>query len=281
MRKNRLLTTVVAALVAVGSLGALAGCGTANAKESNNGVKTVKFVLESQDPPYSYADKNGNPAGFDFAVLKAIDKKLDNYKFEYSVVDYQTALVGTKQGRYDALIGAYFETPARAKQYLLSKPYNYFFMNLIVPENSKIESLKDLNGKTLDPIVPTDGRYIAIQNWLKRNPDVKIEVPTVTNQETSQDMFNAVHDGTYDAVYLSKAQYEAVADTLGYTLKVTDPVDAAGTVILYNKKSGEVQKAIDEQIDALITDGTLSEISKQYFKQDNFQKARELGVLRD
>nr|WP_302288721.1 amino acid ABC transporter substrate-binding protein [Bifidobacterium catenulatum] len=281
MRKNRLLTTVVAALVAVGSLGALAGCGTANAKESNNGVKTVKFVLESQDPPYSYADKNGNPAGFDLAVLRAIDKKLDNYKFEYSVVDYQTALVGTKQGRYDALIGAFFETPARAKQYLLSKPYNYFFMNLIVPENSKIESLKDLNGKTLDPIVPTDGRYIAIQNWLKRNPDVKIEVPTVTNQETSQDMFNAVHDGTYDAVYLSKAQYEAVADTLGYTLKVTDPVDAAGTVILYNKKSGEVQKAIDEQINALITDGTLSEISKQYFMQDNFQKARELGVLRD
>lgn len=94
-------------------------------------------------------------------------------------------------------------------------------------------------------------------------------------------MFNAVHDGTYGAVYLSKAQYEAVADTLGYTLKVTDPVDAAGTVILYNKKSGEVQKAIDEQIDALIKDGTLSEISKQYFKQDNFQKARELGVLRD
>ena len=281
MRKNRLLTTVVAALVAVGSVGAVAGCGTAKAKESHNGVKTVKFVLESQDPPYSYADKNGNPAGFDLAVLRAIDKKLDNYKFEYSVVDYQTALVGTKQGRYDALIGAFFETPARAKQYLLSKPYNYFFMNLIVPENSKIESLKDLNGKTLDPIVPTDGRYIAIQNWLKRNPDVKIEVPTVTNQETSQDMFNAVHDGTYDAVYLSKAQYEAVADTLGYTLKVTDPVDAAGTVILYNKKSGEVQKAIDEQIDALITDGTLSEISKQYFKQDNFQKARELGVLRD
>lgn len=74
MRKNRLLTTVVAALVAVGSLGTLAGCGTANAKESNNGVKTVKFVLESQDPPYSYADKNGNPAGFDLAVLRAIDK---------------------------------------------------------------------------------------------------------------------------------------------------------------------------------------------------------------
>ena len=281
MKRNRLFTTVVAALMAVGSLGALAGCGTANAKNSNNGIKTVKFVLESQYPPYSYADKNGNPAGFDLAVLKAIDKKLDNYKFEYSVVDYQTALVGTKQGKYDALIGAFFETSARAKQYLLSKPYNYFFMNLIVPENSKIESLKDLDGKTLDPIVPTDGRYMAIQKWLKRNPDVKIKVPTVTNQETFQDMFNAVHDGTYDAVYLSKAQYDSVADTLGYKLKVTDPVDAAGTVILYNKKNGDLQKAIDKQIDALIADKTLSKISEKYFKQDNFQKARELGALKD
>lgn len=139
MKKNKLFTTAVAALVAIGSLGALAGCGTANAKVSDSGVKTVKFVLESQDPPYSYADKNGNPTGFDLDVLKAIDKKLDGYKFEYSVVDYQTALVGTKQGKYDGLIGAFFETPARAKQYLLSKPYNYFFMNLIVPEDSKIE----------------------------------------------------------------------------------------------------------------------------------------------
>ena len=281
MKKNKLFTTAVAALVAIGSLGALAGCGTANAKVSDSGVKTVKFVLESQDPPYSYADKNGNPTGFDLDVLKAIDKKLYGYKFEYSVVDYQTALVGTKQGKYDGLIGAFFETPARAKQYLLSKPYNYFFMNLIVPEDSKIESLEDLNGKTLDPIVPTDGRYVAIQNWLKRNPDIKIEVPTVTNQETFQDMFNAVHDGTYDAVYLSKAQYDGVADTLGYKLKVTDPVDAAGTVILYNKKNSDVQKAVDEQIDALIKDGTLGKISEKYFKQDNFQKARELGALKD
>ena len=33
MKKNKLFTTAVAALVAIGSLGALAGCGTANAKE--------------------------------------------------------------------------------------------------------------------------------------------------------------------------------------------------------------------------------------------------------
>lgn len=284
MSINKPATTTLAAIIAISLMGMCAACGagdpSADAADAD-GAKVVTFVLESQDPPYAYADDNGQPAGFDLDVLKAIDDRLDDYTFEYEVLDYQTGLIGTKQGKYDAMIGAFFETPARAEQYLLSKPYNYFFMNLIVPQDSTIETLEDLDGKTLDPIVPSDGRYVAITDWLKRHPDTKIEVPTVTNQETFQDMFNAVHDGSYDAVYLSKAQYEGVADTLGYELKVTDPVDAAGTVILYNKKQGDLQKAIDEQVDALLDDGTLPKLSEQWFKQDNYELAKELGAFKE
>ncbi|MBT1165374.1 transporter substrate-binding domain-containing protein [Bifidobacterium simiarum] len=272
------LKAVIAAVAALVTVGSLAACGSSSSSESDSGVKTVKIALETQDPPYSYADKDGKPAGFDLDVLKSLDEKLTDYKFEYELVDYQTALVGTKQGKYDAVVGAFFKTDARAKDYLLSKPYDYFFMNLIVPEGSKINKLEDLNGKTLDPIVPTDGRYVAIQDWLKRHPDVKIEVPTVTNQETFKDMFDAVHAGSYDAVYLSKAQYEGVADTLGYKMKVTDPVDAAGIRILYNKKQTDLQKAVDEQITAQIKDGSLAKLTQKHFGQDNFTEAKKLGV---
>lgn len=275
MKKLRAATAAAIALLTVGSL---AACGTASSEDSDSGVTTIKFALETQDSPYSYADKDGNPTGFDLDVLKQLDKKLPDYKFDYDLVDYQTALVGTKQGKYDALIGAFFKTDARAKEYLLSKPYDYFFMNLIVPEESPINKLEDLDGKTLDPIVPTDGRYVAIHDWLKRHPDVNITVPEVTNQSTFQDMFNSVHDGSYDAVYLSKAQYEGVTDTLGYKLKVTDPVDAAGIRILYNKKQTELQKAIDEQITAQIEDGSLADLTQKYFKQNDFTEAEKLGV---
>ncbi|WP_101615301.1 transporter substrate-binding domain-containing protein [Bifidobacterium margollesii] len=272
------LKAVVAAIAALVTVGSLAACGSSSSSESNSGEKTVKIALETQDPPYSYADKDGKPAGFDLEVLKSLDEKLTDYKFEYELVDYQTALVGTKQGKYDAVIGAFFKTDARAKDYLLSKPYDYFFMNLIVPEGSPINKLEDLNGKTLDPIVPTDGRYVAIQDWLKRHPDIKIEVPTVTNQETFKDMFDAVKAGSYDAVYLSKAQYEGVADTLGYKLKVTEPVDAAGIRILFNKQQTDLQKAVDEQISAQIKDGSLAKLTQKYFKQDDFAEAKKLGV---
>lgn len=274
---------IVAARASVLVIGSLSACGSGSAQGNTNsgGVKTIKIALESQDPPYSYADNNGKPAGFDLAVLKELDKKLPQYSFEYSVQDYETALVGVKQGKYDALIGAFFKTKARAEQYLLSTPYNYYFMNLIVPEGSPINSLKDMNGKTLDPIVPTDGRYLAIHDWLKRNPKVKITVPEVSNQSTFQDMFNSVHDGTYDAVYLSKAQYEGVASTLGYKMKVTDIVDGAGTVVLYNKEQKDLQGAIDKQIDSLITDGTLPKLTQKWFKQDNFALAKKLDVFQN
>lgn len=251
-----------------------------SAASSNNGVTTINFVLESNDKPYSYADENGNPAGFDLDVLKAIDDKLDNYTFTYQVQDYDTALVGVKQGKYDALIGAFFETPARAEEYQLSTPYNYYFMNLIVPQDSSINSLEDLNGKSVAPIVPTDGRYVAIENWLQRHPDVNIDVPTVSNQDTFQNMINSVHDGTYSAVYLSKDQYDGVKDSLGYDMKVTDVVDGAGTVILYSKDNQTSLKSdVDAQINALISDGTFSDLSNKWFNQDNYQIAKNLGLL--
>jgi L-cystine transport system substrate-binding protein len=269
---------IPAVLALVASLGALGACGTAaNAKDAN-GVTTVKFAMETQDPPYSYQDKAGNPTGFDLDVLKALDKQLPSYKFEYQSVDYETALVGVKQGKYDALIGAFFKTPARAKQYLLSKPYNYYFMNLIVPEDSKISTLEDLNGKTLNPIVPTDGRYVAIQAWLKKHPDVKIDIPTVSNQETFVDMINSVHDGTYDALYLSKDQYNGVKDSLGYKMKVTDAVDGAGTVILYGQDQKDLQADLDKAISAAISDKTIPDLSQKWFKQDTFAIAEKLGL---
>lgn len=286
MNGNKACGRIAAAALALATILGVAGCGSANASTDNgaNGdsgkVTTIKVVMSATDKPYAYQDENGKAAGFDVDVLNEIDEKLPQYKFEYSNGDYQTNLIGLKQNKYDLLIGSFFKTPAREEQYLLSKPYNYYFMNLIVNKDSPINSLEDLNGKTVDPIVPTDGRYVALQDWLKRHPDIKINVPTVTNQETYQDMANAVHAGTYDAIYLSKAQFDGVKDKLGYEMKVTDVVDGAGTVILYNKeKGGDLQKAVDEQIDPLIKDGTLSKLSEKWFGQDNYEIARKLGLI--
>ena len=120
--------------------------------------------------------KDGSPAGFEYEVLKKIDDQNKNIKLEYSTLEYQNALIGLKEGKYDLVSGTFFRTPAREKDYLVTKPYNYYFLNLIVNPNSKIKTMEDLNGKSVVPIESTDGRYVAFRDWQKKHPNVKIKM---------------------------------------------------------------------------------------------------------
>lgn len=273
--KKKLITLTLLAI----SIISFAGCGsTKGSSNSSSNAKTIEVALVAENAPYTYADKNGNPKGYDYEVLQKVAAGLKNYKFDYKVIDYQTGLIGTKEGKYDINAGCYFRTDAREKSYLVSDPYNYYFMNLIVNSNSKINSLTDMNGKSLVPIDATDGRYASFKDWEKAHPNVKIKMTPSSSQQTYVDMADSVHKGTYDAAYLSKAQFDGISDKLGYKMKVTDIVDGRDTVYLINKQDTELQKEINEQLSKLQKDGTLSALSKKYFNQNNFDIAKKLGL---
>jgi L-cystine transport system substrate-binding protein len=147
-----------------------------------------------------------------------------------------------------------------------------------VNPNSKIKTMEDLNGKSVVPIESTDGRYVAFRDWQKKHPNVKIKMEASSTQPTFTDMIQQVHDGTYDAVYLSKDQFDGVKDSLGYPMKVTDAVDGRDTVFLLNKKNQDAQQQVNKSIEALTKDGTLAGLTKKWFKQDNFALAEKLGI---
>lgn len=272
--KKRIAITLAAAAVAV----SLAGCSNSGASNGSGGNKKIEIALVAENAPYTYTDKDGKPAGYDVEVLKKVDEQLKDYTFDYKVIDFETGLIGTKEGKYDIAAGCYFRTDTREKTYLVSSPYNYYFLNLIVKPDSNINSMFDLNGKSVVPIAATDGRYASFKDWLKAHPNVKINMTPSSAQATYVDMVDSVHNGTYDAVYLSKAQFEGVADKLSYKMKVTDIVDGRDTVYLINKKETALQKQINTAIAKLKNDGTLSQLSQKYFQQDNFAIAEKLGL---
>ena len=49
---------------------------------------------------------------------------------------------------------------------------------------------------------------------------------------------------------------------------------------MFNKDQTELQEAVNKAIDALTEDGTLSKLTEEFFGEDNFEVAKELG-LRD
>ena len=242
-------------------------------------VTVLEVALEANNAPYTYEDEDGNPAGYEYEVLKLIDEKLPQYEFNYTVIDYETAAAGVNTGKYAFESGCKFRTPAREEAFLVSDPYNYFFMNLVVKDDSGIEGLEDLSGKSIASIVGTDGRAVALNDWLKAHPDVDIQFEELAAAGAMADEIQGVEDGVFDAAYLSAEQAQAIFDESDYSdLKITDRVDGRDTVFLINKDSKDVQEALNSALKTLTDEGTLGSLTKEFFGEDNFEVAEKIGL---
>ena len=269
MRKGlKKITVLTTAVLAAAGL-------SASAEEA----KTAEIVLEAENAPYTYEDDKGEPAGYEYEVLKLIDDYLEDWTFNYTVLDYETALAGTTNGKYDLDSGCKFRTPAREEAFLVSSPYNYFFMNLVVKDDSGIETLEDMDGKSIASIVGTDGRTVALTDWMESHPEIAIDFEPLAASGAMADEIAGVEDGVYDAAYLSAEQANAILEEAGYTdLTITERVDGRDTAFLIYKENTELQAAVNEAIDALTEDGTLGELTVEFFGEDNFAVAEELGL---
>ncbi len=272
-------TAIKGAVIALAAASILFSCGN-NGKQAKG--KVAEIVLEAQNAPYTYEDESGKPAGYEYDVLKLIDEKLPEWTFNYQVLDYETALAGVKSGKYDLDSGCKFRTPAREQAFRVSAPYNYFFMNLVVKADSGIESLEDLNGKSIASIVETDGRTVALRDWLKAHPEVNIEFTPLASAGAMADEIAKVESGVFDAAYLSAEQANAILAEAKYTdLKITKRVDGRDTAFLINKENKELQEAINKAIAELTAEGTLGKLTEKYFGENNFEVAKAIGLKKD
>ena len=72
--------------VFAGSFAGIAGCGTDNT--NNSDVKKIIVGTGHAYEPYCYLDENGNLAGYEYEVLKAVNELLPQYEFTYETFDF-------------------------------------------------------------------------------------------------------------------------------------------------------------------------------------------------
>ena len=127
----------------------LAGCGKDN--QSEEGVTKITVGTGNGYAPYCYLDENGNLAGYEYEVLKAVDELLPQYEFEYQTSDFTNVAISLDAGKIDIAAHQYEYNDERASKYLFGEePYTTFVTYLVVPkENTSISSLDDLQGKTV------------------------------------------------------------------------------------------------------------------------------------
>lgn len=220
-----------------------------------------KLVVGSEGtyPPNSYYDEDGNLTGFDVEVGRAIADKL-GVEYEPYVADWASLMTALEFGQIDTLIEEVEPTQEHALKYDFSEPYTYIHGAILTAgDNETIRTTDDLSGKR--------AAQNATSNWGARATSYGAEIVSVTaDYETYQLITSGRADFTLNAEtafndYI-KEHPEANVKVVGYT------GDVSSSVVPVRKGNERFLAAINQAIEELREDGTLSALSMQFFGFD-------------
>lgn len=276
---------IIASAAAAAALLSLAACGQANAagnsnasaNGSNANVQVIDVAGVTGKKPYTYADGN-NYTGYDFELLKKIDDKLPQYEFKYTALAQDALLTGLQSGKYRLGTCSFYGTEQRFQTFDYStNPTGLSDARLIIrSDETGINSLEDLakSGKKLAPIPTDDARYTLISAYNEQHPDQQIKFDGATEKSaTVADTLKAVGAGKYDAAIYPFTSFESIKGDLNLDLKTTDSIGLFPTVFLYNKgdKTKQLREDVDKVLQEFREDGTLSQLSQQWYGEDVFK----------
>ncbi len=260
MKKN-ILAAALAAMVAVT---ALAGCGSTatgstGAESTEDVAKKLVVGTNAAFPPFEYVGDDGNPDGFDIALIKAIGQETG---MEVQVVDMEfDSLVSSIGNKIDIAIAGMTVTEERKKMVDFSDPYYEAVQNVLVPKGSDIAAAADLEGKKIGVQLGTTGEFIADE----------IEGAEISAYNKAVDAVNDLNNGRVDCVIVDKnpaevfgAQFSDKVDVLPGEQFDFEPENYA---IALPKGAEDLADSINSALKELKENGTYDSLVKKYIEE--------------
>lgn len=265
MRMLMLLVLSVA-LVIVGCSGADP---TTADENGDPGVKKILVGTEGTYKPFNYMDDDGNLTGYDIDVLKEVDRRIDDLEFDFKAVQWDSLFLGMESGKYQMVADQLVATEERRQKYQFTEN-SYFsaYTYLVVREDdNSIASLKDLEGKKAGVSVAT--LYANVLEEYNKENDNAIEIVYYEGNITS--IFQDLEAGRIDAAMNDKLIINDAINTLGLKIKTAgEPIDVSLCYHIFpqTEEGDELREKVDEALTEMKNDGTLAEISVEWFGED-------------
>lgn len=227
------------------------------ADEAGDLLETIRErgeIVVSSDPnyePQSFLDADGELIGFDVDVAREIADRLGvDVRFETPEWDAITA--GSWSGRWDISVGSMTVTVPRKEALSFTQPYYYAPAALAASDSSGVDSVDQL------PFELPDGAE-------------------ATTLPTDANCAEAIQAGRseFDLWITSATTVQGAVDSGAPVHLVTDSIFTENLAVAIDK-SGPEHAALLYEIDKIIgdmhEDGTLTELSEQWFDEDLTQE---------
>lgn len=226
---------------------------------------SIIVAMEGTWAPWTYHDEDDNLVGYDVEVAQNIAEKL-GVEVEFIEGAWDGLLAGLDAGRYDIMVNGVGVTKERAEKYNFSTPYAYNKTAVIVRgDYDEISSMEDLKGKkTANTISST---YAA---------QAEAYGATVTGvddlNQTIELLLSKRIDATLNAEVVfndyKKEHPEADVKIATYS----DQVEEIAIPIRKGDDTVTLLDAVNDALDEMAKDGTLTELSEKYFGMDISKK---------
>lgn len=223
-----------------------------------DGVLTVGTNAEF--PPFEYVDDNGEPDGFDMALVKAIGEKLG---VEVTIENMEFAsLVSSIGSKIDIAAAGMTVTEERQQSVDFTDSYYEAVQYVILPADSEITAAADLEGKTIGVQLGTTGDFIAEE----------IADSTVSQYNKAVDAVNDLINGRVDCVIIDKNPALVFESKFEGQVVAVDGAQFDFEPEEYAIAVPKGDTALLEQINAALAeikaDGTFDELVKTYIEAE-------------
>lgn len=226
---------------------------------------SIIVAMEGTWAPWTYHDEDDNLVGYDVEVAQNIAEKL-GVEVEFVEGEWDGLLAGLETGRYDIMVNGVGVTKERAEKYNFSTPYAYNKTAVIVRgDYDEISSMEDLKGKkTANTITSTyasqaeaygatvtgvDDLNQTIELLLSKRIDATLNAEVVFNDYKKEHPEADVKIATY-----------------------SDQVEEIAIPIRKGDDTVTLLEAVNDALDEMAKDGTLTELSEKYFGMDISKK---------
>lgn len=226
---------------------------------------TITVAMEGTWSPWTYHDDNNDLVGYDVEVAQNIAEKL-GVEAEFVEGAWDGLLAGLDAGRYDIMVNGVGVTEERKEKYNFSTPYAYNKTVVIVRDDyDEISSMEDLKGKKTANTISSNYATIA------ESYGASVTGVDDLNQTIELLLSNRI-DATLNAEVVFTDYTSVHPDAKIKIAAYSDEAEAIAIPIRKGDDTATLLEAVNDALDDMAKDGTLTELSEKYFGTDISKK---------
>lgn len=217
----------------------------------------VKFDTK----PFGYFNEKHELVGFDVDLAKAIAKSIlgSEDKVEFVQVTPSSRILALDTKQVDMVIATMSITPQREHMIDFSVPYYIAGQAILIPKNSKITSISDLNGKNV---------IIIYGSTAENNLRLIVSDAKIMGFRTYTSGYNALKQGIADAMVSDDTILMGFAESDANLKLLPKRYTKEPYAIGFKKgeESAKLQKKVDFILKDMIQSGDISRLKSKWVK---------------